>query len=240
MTTRKAAIVTGAGGGIGRQVSIQLAARGYYLTLVSRSQDKLDQTAQLALEAAPEGVSCAVAVCDLRDTQAVKSLPTQALERFGRLDAIANIAGDAPMMPIEQITPDEWKYCIDVNLSCIVHLTAAAWPVFTSLGGGVIVNVSSMAAFDPFPGLAIYAAAKAGLNMFTHCTAQEGQAIGLRAVAIAPGAVETPMLRKLVNEQALPRDKTLDPADVARLIVGCITGDHPFESGETIKMPSPA
>ncbi len=98
-----------------------------------------------------------------------------------------------------------------------------------------MVNVSSMASIDPFPGFSIYAASKLAVNMFTRCIAQEG----LRAVAIAPGAVETPMLRGLFDESVIPRDKALDPAEVAKVIVDCITGNRAFESGEVITVPSP-
>lgn len=239
MADHRAAIVTGAGSGIGRATSILLARSGYHLTLVSRSRDKLEETADLAAQTAAPGVACFVAPTDLRDVTATRTLARQTFERFGRLDAIANVAGDAPMMPIEKVTPDAWRYCIDVNLSAVVHLTASAWPIFHAQGGGVIVNVSSMASIDPFPGLAIYAAAKAGLNMFTQCTAQEGQPIGVKAVAIAPGAVETPMLRVLFDEDTISPSKTLDPAEVAQVIVDCITGQRAFEPGETIALPSP-
>jgi NAD(P)-dependent dehydrogenase (short-subunit alcohol dehydrogenase family) len=240
MTDHHAAIVTGAGSGIGRATSILLARSGYHLTLVSRSRDKLEETADLAAQTAASGVSCFVAPTDLCDVTATRTLAQQTFERFGRLDAIANVAGDATLMAIEKVTADAWRYCIDVNLSAVVHLTASAWPIFRAQGGGVIVNVSSMASIDPFPGLAIYATAKAGLNMFTQCTAREGQDIGVKAVAIAPGAVETPMLRGLFDESELPPSQTLDPDQVGQVIMDCITGDRAFEPGETITMPSPA
>lgn len=239
MAGHHAAIVTGAGSGIGRAASIFLAQTGYHLTLVSRSRDKLEETADLAAQTAAPGVACLVAPTDLRDVTATRNLAHQTFERFGRLDAIANVAGDASMTPIEKVTPDAWRYCIDVNLSAVVHLTASAWPIFRAQGGGVIVNISSMSSIDPFPGLAIYATAKAGLNMFTRCTAREGQDIGIKAVAIAPGAVETPMLRGLFNETDLPTSKTLDPKEVAQVILDCITGERTFEPGETITMSSP-
>ena len=86
-----------------------------------------------------------------------------------------------------------------------------------------MVNVSSMASIDPFPGFATYAAAK----------------IGVKAVAVAPGAVETPMLRSMFNEQMIPKDKALSPEQVAKIITDCITGERAFTSGETIAVPSP-
>ena len=116
----------------------------------------------------------------------------------------------------------------------MVHLTAMVWPTFRERGGGIIVNVSSMASVDPFPGFSIYAAAKTGLNMFTQVTADEGKTLGISAVAVAPGAVETPMLRSLFDEQTIPVENTLPPQRIADVICDCITGDRSFESGETI------
>lgn len=226
MTDQKVAIVTGAGSGIGRATSIDLASRGFHVVLVGRTESKLNETASLANGGTIE-------VVDICQSDQCHDL----IKRTSRIDAIANVAGAAPMLPIEKVNDATWRTVIDTNLSAVVNLTAAAWP---KLNSGTVVNVSSMASIDPFPGLAIYAAAKAGLNMFTRCTAQEGQAIGLKAVGVAPGAVETPMLRSLFDEQTIPRDKTLDPADVARVICDCITGDREFESGETIVVPSPA
>ena len=168
-----------------------------------------------------------------------RKLVSDVLTQFGRIDAIANIAGFAPLQPMEDITAELWKQCIDTNLSAIVSITAAVWPEFKKKRTGVIVNVSSMASVDPFPQFSIYAAAKAGVNMFTHCTAQEGQAFGVRAVAVAPGAVNTPMLRSLWDESKLPNHKTLAPEQVAEVIVGCITGKRPFTNGQTILLPSP-
>ncbi len=239
MTPHKTAIVTGAGSGIGRQTSIQLAAAGYHLVLVSRTRDQLEETADLAADATSLSVQCDVTPTDLCDPVATRSLVEKTIDRFGRIDAIANVAGYSPLQPIEETSIEEWESVIDTNLSCVVHLTAEAWPILRKQGGGVIVNVSSMASIDPFPGLSIYAAAKAGLNMFTKCTAREGEPHGIRAVGIAPGAVETPMLRSLFDLDAIPHERTLDPKDVARTIRDCITGNRQFESGETILMPSP-
>ena len=235
---RKVAVVTGAGSGIGRETSLQLAQAGYHLMLVSRSRDKLETTARLAAKDAATGVDVDVRPTDLCNAQHARNVATQTLKRFGRLDAVANVAGYAPLVPIKHVTADMWQKVVDTNLSSVVNLTAAAWPMLKQRGG-IVVNVSSMASVDPFPGLAIYAAAKAGLNMLTRSTAQEGQEEGIRAVAVAPGAVETPMLRSLFDESAIGKHQTLDPKAVAKVIVDCITGDRSFEPGQTILLPSP-
>ncbi len=233
MAEERIAIVTGAGSGIGRAVSVQLGGAGYCVVLVSRNRETLEQTAELV-----DGETF-IYPADVSDADAVTMLIEDVLASFGRIDALVHVAGFAEVLPIEQVTPEHWRRTVDVNLTAAVLLTAAAWPTFKSQGAGVIVNVSSMASIDPFPGFATYAAAKIGLNMFTQCTAREGEAIGLKAVAVAPGAVETPMLRSMFDETMIPKDKALNPDDVAAVICGCVTGERDFKNGETIAVSSP-
>ena len=224
----KTVIVTGAGSGVGRAASVLLTQAGYNVVLAGRTKAKLDETA--AQLTGPHHVL----PVDLCDPHATRALVKQTLDRFGRIDALANVAGYAPLAPIEQTTPELWQRVIDSNLSYVVNLTAAAWPVLREQRCGVIVNISSMSSVDPFPGLALYAAAKIGLNMFTLCTAREGADIGVTAVALVLGAVETPMLRAIFSEEAVPRHATIAPTQVAHVIRDCITGARSFAPGQTI------
>ena len=221
------AIITGAGRGIGRATALELARRGYRLALASRRGEDLDETARLA-----GGGLCVPT--DVTDPSQVERLVRQALDRFGRIDAVVNGAGLAPVRPIAEMSLKEWREVIDTNLSSAFYLTRAAWPAFVRQRGGVVVNVSSAAARDPFPGFAAYGAAKAGLNLFGLSAAREGEPIGVRVHTVAPSAVETGMFRGLMTPEQYPAEKTLDPADVARMIALCVTGELRFASGETI------
>ncbi len=243
MNEHKTAIVTGASSGIGREVAVQLAAKGYALLIVGRDRARLEETARQAVARAEAAGAtprrCIPAAADLANAAAARAVVEVALKELGRIDAIANVAGYGTVTPIDKITPELWQRTIDVNVSSIVNLTAAVWPTLRRQRSGVIVNVSSLSSVDPFPHLAAYATAKAAVNMFTLCTAREGREIGVRAVAIAPGAVETAMLRAFFDEAAIPRELTLDPALVAGVICGCVTGERAFESGSTLVVPSP-
>jgi len=157
-------------------------------------------------------------------------------KEFGRIDLIVNNAGIAPMLSIEQTSIEQFHAVIDTNLSAAFYLSKAVWPIFRRQGGGVIVNVSSLAARDPFPGFAAYGAAKAGLNLLGLSLAREGATIGIRVHTIAPGAVETGLLRSLFSSEQLPAEQALDPAEVAKLIGQCAAGDLRFTSGEVIWM----
>jgi NADP-dependent 3-hydroxy acid dehydrogenase YdfG len=238
MAEASVAIVTGASSGVGRSAAELLAQAGYRVALVARTADKLEQAKSAIAQAGPEAelVTCAA---DVSDPHEVQKIIDTALEAFGRIDAIVNAAGSAPLQPIEKVTPEIWQKCVDSNLSAVVHMTAKAWPTMRQQKAGIIVNVSSMAAFDPITGFNIYGAAKSGVNLLTYATAQEGKKPGIKTVCVAPGAIETPMLRQHFSEKVLPKNKTLAPEDVATVIVDCITGEREFTSGETIQLPSP-
>jgi NAD(P)-dependent dehydrogenase (short-subunit alcohol dehydrogenase family) len=98
----------------------------------------------------------------------------------------------------------------------------------------VVVNLSSYAARDPFPGFAAYGSAKAGVNLLGLSAAREGASIGVRVHTIAPAAVETAMFRGILSEDQYPPEKALAPADVARIILQCVRGDLRYTSGEVI------
>jgi NAD(P)-dependent dehydrogenase (short-subunit alcohol dehydrogenase family) len=238
MADQRVVIVTGAGSGVGQAAAFLFAQEGCRVALVGRTASKLAQTQKLIELAMPEAKTLLV-TADLQEPTAARAVVDKTVAAFGRIDVLANVAGQAPVTSIEQITPESWRACMDANVTHIALLTAAAWPVMKAQKGGVIVNVSSLAAFDPFPGFAMYAPAKAAVNMFTFCTAQEGASVGIKAVCVAPGAVETPMLRAIVGVDMLPRELTLTAGQVGRFIVDLALGKEAYKSGQTFMFPSP-
>lgn len=231
---RKLAIVTGGSSGVGLATAQRLADTGEYnLLLVGRNQTKL-QTAAQALSHQCQLATC---VADVADPAACQSIIDTAQDAFGRVDVVINNAGYAQLKSIAETSPQLYRDTFDINVGGTIHLTAAAWPMLVT-SQGMVVNVSSLASVDPFPGFALYASAKIAVNMFTRAIATEGKEVGIRSVAIAPGAIETPLLRSLFDEQTIPREQTMAPEKVAGLIVDCITGERLFESGEVIMLPS--
>jgi NAD(P)-dependent dehydrogenase (short-subunit alcohol dehydrogenase family) len=223
------AIITGGGGAIGRATAIELAARGYRIVLCGRTAETLNQTAAMV-------AGSLVITADVTLPGDVQRIVDQTLAKFQRLDLIVNNAGIAPMLGIEQMSIDQFHAVMDTNLSAAFYLSKAVWPIFRERGGGVIVNVSSLAARDPFPGFTVYGAAKAGLNLFGLSLAREGATIGIRVYTVAPGAVETSLLRSLFSPEQFPSEQTMAPEDVARVIAQCAAGDLKFTSGEVIWM----
>ena len=230
-------IITGAGSGVGRDLALLMAEAGYACVLAARTKAALESTAAFVAAEQPDA-SILVVPTDVSDASQVRTLVEQTLEQFGRIDALANVAGFAPLQPIQRIEDDTLHKCTAVNFDAVVYATRAVWPHFKEHKRGTICNVSSMGAFDPFTGFNIYGAMKAAVNIFTKATADEGKRLNVNAYAIAPGAIETPMLRQNFSEKAIPADHTLDPAVVAAAIRDCLTGETDMQSGETRQMPS--
>lgn len=239
------ALITGGGSGIGRAAACALVSQGWSVAIVGRRADALAETARLT--GAPERVISMS--LDVGESSAAAEAVARTVERFGRLDAVISNAGSAPLATIDKTTPEMLRACFAVNALATGYLIAAAWPVFRRQADeaksrgesprATVVNVSSMATRDPFAGFFAYAAAKASVNLMAQSCAKEGKAIGVRAFAVAPGAVETPMLRSNFSEKMIPPGKALAPEVVARVIAACVLGERDTENGQVIWVASP-
>ncbi len=215
-----------------------MSRRGFSVALISRTISELSESARLCQEAAPASAP-AIFPMDVMESEQITKTVREIQARFGRVDAFIHSAGVAPCRTIEELKPQEWQQILDVNLSPIVHFAQALWPLWRTQGGGVMVNVSSYSARDPFPGLGFYGAAKAGVNLLGLALAREGAAINVRVHTVAPGATETQMFRSIPAARDFPMEKTLDPTHVARVIADCVTGDLSATSGEVIYLKKP-
>lgn len=234
--TSQVAIVTGAGTGIGREVCMQLSRLGWSLVLVGRTEATLRETA-LACEG---GVGSAeIVVADVGEPSAAGRVAEAARARFGRVDALINNAGYALMQPMADYDDAELETTFAVNAVGPIRFMIRVWELLSATRGRV-VNVSSMSTIDPFPGLGVYGAAKAALNRVGAAAEREHGEDGVRVFTVAPGAVETGILRAIVPESMLPSSLTLAPAFVAEVIVACATGGRDGDAGTVITVPSPS
>ncbi len=241
----RTAIITGAGSGIGRATALSLAKGGagepFAIVLVGRDSRKLERVAE-EIHAAG-GAETLVVSADVSSAEEVDPIVQRAVGRFGRIDLLVNNAGSAPSIPLHQLDPRQWHEILNSNLSSAFYLTRAVWPIMQQQflaserpprADSVIVNISSMASKDPFLGLGAYAIAKSGVNMLTLVTAREGADVGIRAVCIAPAAVDTPMFRNLMGSRPIPAGIMLDPTDVAGMICQIVSGPLRHCTGDTL------
>lgn len=227
-------IVTGAGSGIGRAVCELLASADHRLALLGRTNTALDETMEAIAARSMAPPDMLLIPCDVSNREQAVAAVDMTIERWGRVDALVNNAGAAPCCAIDEIDEDVLFSTFAVNTFGPAYLIGRLWPIFRKQRSGTIVNVSSLAAHDPFPGFLAYAASKAALESFTRSAQLEGAEHGIQAYSVAPGAVETQMLRGLFSKEVVPATATLDPLDVARVVCDCVLGIREDEAGTVI------
>lgn len=225
--SEKVAIVTGAGTGIGRAIALALAGRGYAILAAGRRKSPLDET---RAEIVAGGGVCEVQQADVADPLQVDAM-VRAAAKLGRIEVLVNNAGIAVHSGIESLDLEAFDTMLRVNSAGVVYTCRAAWPVMRKAGGGTIVNISSMAADDPFKGLAVYGATKAFVNLLTKGLAAEGKSSGIRVFAVGPGAVETEMLRGAFPD--FPKEHTLPPSAIADMVVTLTEASCQYCTGQT-------
>lgn len=232
MSYRPVSIVTGAGSGIGLAAAQQLSEMGHHVVLVGRRENMLKEAASTL-----SGPSTAIS-CDIGDLAEARGLIKRVKADLGRIDVLVSNAGWAELHGIGETTDETLNTAFRINALGPAAMISQAWPIFTAQKSGCIVCTSSMATQDPFPGFFAYASSKASVNLLVASCAKEGAKLGIRAFSIAPGAVETPLLRSMFNEGSLPSAACLKPAKVASMITACIRGEHDAENGRVIWIPN--
>jgi len=200
----KVAIVTGAASGIGLAVAQRLAAEGARVVLADLDAAKAATAAQ--------GLASAAAVgCDVSRPDAVEAACAFAERTFGAFDVVVNNAGLMTFAPLVDLDEAAWVKVLGVDLLGAFYFTKA---LLRRGSGGAVVNIASVHAVETTANVAPYAAAKAALLSLTRSTAIEGKSAGVRANAILPGAIDTPMLWS--NPNLKSGAEVLDPADVGK------------------------
>lgn len=192
----KFAIVTGAGSGIGRSVSIALLKVGYSVAIASRRKEPLEETASLA---GADGERALVVPTDVTDAEAIKALFAAAKEKFGRLDLLFNNAGSGtPSTSLEELTIEQWQRVVDTNLTGPFICTQEAMKIMKAQKpmGGRIINNGSISAHVPRPGSAPYTATKHGVTGLTRSTSLDGRKYDIACGQIDIGNALTEMAQR--------------------------------------------
>jgi NAD(P)-dependent dehydrogenase (short-subunit alcohol dehydrogenase family) len=205
----RAALVTGGSSGIGLAIARMLRDEGYALTLVSRRAEKI--------EPAAEELGAYAVAADVGDADACAQLVAGHRERFGRLDILVNSAGVGIAGTVEQLPVKHFDLQVGVNLRGLFAATQSAIPLLRE-SRGWIVNLASIADTLPTPGLATYGATKAAVISLTRSLNEELDADGVRAIAICPGFVDTPM----AEWSGLEAEEMIQPEDCAEIVRMCL------------------
>jgi NAD(P)-dependent dehydrogenase (short-subunit alcohol dehydrogenase family) len=192
LLTDQAAVVTGAGGGIGQGIALGLARFGADVAVLDIDPERAARSASAIEELGRAALALAV---DVMDSDGVRGAIAQAADHFGRLDILVNNAGGVRAAKFLEQSERSWRRHIDINLVSMLTATAASVPLMIDTGGGSIVNVTSIEGFRAAPMYAVYAACKAGMVNFTRTMALELAEHNVRVNAIAPDQTITPGLR---------------------------------------------
>ncbi len=220
----KIALVTGAGSGIGRQVAIALCEVGYSVVLAVRREEPLKETAALAGES---GSRTLVVPTDVSEPSSVSALFDRTKEEFGRLDVLFNNAGvNAPAVPMEDLSIEQWKSVVDINLTGVFLCARQAIKLMKNQNpkGGRIINNGSISAHVPRPNSAAYTSTKHAVTGLTRCISLDGRKHDIACGQIDIGNALTEMAQRMTKgvpqaNGSVEIEPTMDVKNVASAVV---------------------
>ncbi len=237
----KVALVTGAGGGVGRAISKRLAAEGCKIVLIGRNRDKL---AKVASEIGDTSVALPV-VADITKEAEVLLAIEQVVSTFDRVDILVNNAGTIhDPLPFHETSDDQWNDLIDTNLIGTFRMTKASLPLLMKSNGGSIVNISSVLGIRSIPKvpLSVYGVTKAGIIMFTKSIAVEYGPHGVRCNCLCPSTIRSSIIEpylqdenaKQILESTFPLRRIGEPGDIAAAVAYLSSDDARWITGSVI------
>jgi 3-oxoacyl-[acyl-carrier protein] reductase len=231
-SVQKTALVTGAARGIGLAIASRLAAGGARVALLD-----LDLPAAEAAARKVGGETLAIAA-DVTRTADVDGAVRRVVERWGRLDVLVNNAGiTGRSFPIWELTDEDWRRVIDVDLTSVFLCCRAAVKVMLEQGSGRIVNIASIAGKEGNPTLVPYSAAKAGVIGLTKALAKEVATRGIQVNAVAPAVIGTELLKQMEKSTVdllvskIPMGRVGTPEEVAALVAWLASDECSFSTG---------
>jgi NADP-dependent 3-hydroxy acid dehydrogenase YdfG len=218
----KNAVVTGAGSGVGQATALALVKSGWRVALIGRRETALAETVALA---GPDGGKMLPCPCDIGDAAAVEAAGSRILAAFGEVEVLVNAAGtNAPNRSLEVLSLADYHDMMNANLNGAYYCVQAFLPGMRTRGSGTIVNVVSDAGKQASPKAGpAYVMSKFGMAGLTQSINAEERGRGVRASAIFPGDIDTPLLNKRpVVPDAGAREKMMRPEDIAECVLHCI------------------
>lgn len=249
MQRKSVAIVTGASQGIGRASAVRLARDFEAVVLAARQEDELKKTAAAVESAGAEPLTYAL---DLREPRSVEILVQGTLDRFGRIDALLNIAGAVPQINLFEMTDAQWEDGMALKLHGARRLTIRAWDALKASNGAVVL-ISGSAALDPKPGFAAVAAINAAIIALAKAFAEQGIKDGVQVNSVVPGPVMTGRRRSFLDrwapahgmsvEQAMkqfPEEAGItrygEPEEIAGLMAYLVSKEARWLTGASVRM----
>jgi 2-deoxy-D-gluconate 3-dehydrogenase len=237
--SNKVAIVTGGGRGIGRAIALGLAECGAKLVLTSRTQEELDKVVN---EIKEKGGEATAAVTDLMVSEQIDALVETAVRTYEHVDILINNAARSFMRPLMELREDGWDKIFGVNCKAVFLLSRAVAKIMSDLGGGRIVNITTVGAVRGGAGMGVYHASKAALSMLTKCMAVEWAPLNINVNAVGPGLTKTAFSQPIWSnpevEQMMagriPKGRLAEPEEVVGAVLFLCSEDSNYITGGTI------
>jgi len=235
----KVAMITGASRGIGKAIALEMAKSGADIVLASR---KIADLEKVAGEIKACGVKALPVAAHIGRMEDITALVSKAVEEFGRIDILVNDAATNPTMDSAiDVSERAWDSIMNLNLKGLFFLSQSVARVMKEHGGGVIINVSSIAGVTPDI-LPIYSVSKAGVNMATKVMAQQWAGYGIRANTLSPGQTKTQFSQALWGNPEIykyimartPLKRIAEPEDMARAAVFLASNEAGFITGQNL------
>ena len=218
LLSERVAIVTGAGRGIGRAISVALAAESATIVLAARSVQHLRETADQVTQA---GGQAHIVTTELTEEQSIKNLVTETDERFGRLDILVNNAGITHSALLEETATADWERLMWVNARAPFILCREALPLLRKSDRGYIINVSSVVGVKGYPMQSAYTSSKHALRGMSISLSEELRDTNIRVHVLCPGGVATDMVARVRPDIAA--DELIKPEELAELVHYLVT-----------------
>jgi NAD(P)-dependent dehydrogenase (short-subunit alcohol dehydrogenase family) len=231
----KVAIVTGAGRGIGRGISLALAKEGCSVVVSDINQE---DCLRVISEIEAIGSKAIAIKCDVSKKAEVDKMISETVEKFGTLDILVNNAGIYPFVPFAEMKESDWDKVMNVNLKSVFLCSQQVLKFMPE--GGRIINISSIAAFVGFSGLTHYCASKGGINSMIRALALELAPKNITVNAVAPGSINTPGAQSPTEEirqqtiAMIPLARMGEPEDIANAVIFLASDKSSYITGQTI------
>jgi 3-oxoacyl-[acyl-carrier protein] reductase len=232
-SSRRAALVTGSGKGIGRGIALALARAGYDVAIHYRASR--DEAEAVRLEAESFGVQAVTLKADVTKPDEAAALVQGALEAFGRLDALVNNVGNYVRKPLLDLEVEEWHDMMDSNLNATFYTCRAAIPIMRRAAYGRIVNIGYAGARNLLarPGIVPYAIAKTGVDLLTKAIAKSEIAHGITANVVAPGVIENSVAKPITE---IPAGRLGRIDELTSAVLYFVSPEAEYVTGQTLEI----